>query len=350
MDSATSSDPVLRAVFLLGPIIAVSITVQAIIIVGMRLRLVFSRRRDHRFLTLWRPIMSQAIDGLPDMVPHLEKNDYYRFLKLWNHFNESLHIEATSGLKLLAEHCGINQVVNNFMRSRNLQRRLIAATALGYLNQRQSVLQLVSLVDHRSTMLSLTAARSLLKIDCAVYFPKLLSRFVQRTDWPEARVNIILNEQPAEMIVPNLIGFIQNASEDQLPRLLQFLEPFSLSDAESAIKEILETNQNPIVIATCLRILPTPPLARVRQLCRHPESFVRVQAAKALGKVAVYEDHEILIELISDRNWWVRYRAAHALADLPFVSSEKIEALRNTLKDPFSVDMLEQILAERRLN
>jgi HEAT repeat protein len=87
----------------------------------------------------------------------------------------------------------------------------------------------------------------------------------------------------------------------------------------------------------------------VRALLAHPDWQVRVQAARALGRIGEHADAGRLAALLADREWWVRYRAAQALVDLPALSRQDCESLCASLTDRFAADMLAQVLAEQEL-
>jgi HEAT repeat protein len=72
-----------------------------------------------------------------------------------------------------------------------------------------------------------------------------------------------------------------------------------------------------------------------------------VQAAKALGRIGGRADVERLVALLADREWWVRYRAAQALVELPWLKRADLDALRASLEDRFAADMLAQVMAEQ---
>jgi HEAT repeat protein len=81
-------------------------------------------------------------------------------------------------------------------------------------------------------------------------------------------------------------------------------------------------------------------------LLAHPDWQVRVLAAKALGRIGDRSDVDRLVALLADREWWVRYRAAEALLELPALTRADLEALRASLTDRFAADMLSQAMAE----
>ena len=54
-----------------------------------------------------------------------------------------------------------------------------------------------------------------------------------------------------------------------------------------------------------------------------------------------------LVALLSDREWWVRYRAAQAVAELPWLKRADLDALHASLEDRYAADMLAQVVAEQ---
>ncbi len=53
--------------------------------------------------------------------------------------------------------------------------------------------------------------------------------------------------------------------------------------------------------------------------------------------------------LLSDREWWVRYRSAQVIASLPFIKQGEMRALADNSTDRFAGDMLRQVMAESAL-
>jgi HEAT repeat protein len=72
-----------------------------------------------------------------------------------------------------------------------------------------------------------------------------------------------------------------------------------------------------------------------------------VQAVKALGRIGERADTARLAHLLADREWWVRYRAAQALVELPWLKRADLDALHATLDDRYAADMLAQVMAEQ---
>ena len=61
------------------------------------------------------------------------------------------------------------------------------------------------------------------------------------------------------------------------------------------------------------------------------------------------EDCALLLGLMADSNWWVRYRAAQALLGMPRMGADDVVQLSRTVGDRYARDMLDHVLAERGL-
>jgi hypothetical protein len=73
---------------------------------------------------------------------------------------------------------------------------------------------------------------------------------------------------------------------------------------------------------------------------------VQVQVASILGRLGGKEDIPRLVSLISAKDWWVRYRAAKSLVQLPFVSNLQLESIKHSMADAVGRDILAHTSAE----
>ena len=133
-------------------------------------------------------------------------------------------------------------------------------------------------------------------------------------------------------------------------RLVRYLELAYNVSALPAARTIIELSHEPEVLAACLRLLKSAEdLTVVRKCLSHEDSRVRVQAAAALGRLGEDEDEDRLVPLLSDTEWWVRYRAAQALSRLPHMRELKLKTIQTAQSDPFARDILAQVMAEVQL-
>jgi HEAT repeat protein len=133
-------------------------------------------------------------------------------------------------------------------------------------------------------------------------------------------------------------------------RLIRYLELAYNVSALPATRTIIESSNDPQVLAACLRLLKNAEdLPVVRECLSHDDFRVRVQAAAALGRLGEDSDEERLVPLLSDREWWVRYRAAQALSRLPHMREPKLKTIQAAQANPFARDILAQVMAEVQL-
>ncbi len=135
----------------------------------------------------------------------------------------------------------------------------------------------------------------------------------------------------------------------QLPRLLAVMAVARSGDAKPRIRELLESSEDEEVLTACLKSVHVPPERElIARFARHASWQVRTQTARALRLAAQPGDEKLLVELLADPVWWVRYRAAQTLVALPYLSNNDLWRLRWTLEDRFAVDMLDQVMSERK--
>src|SRR3954467_8809761 len=94
LDYAALSDPLLRAALWAGFAAIILAMLLLVYIVVLRLVLIENRHREERFVARWRPLMLAAIANAPEAPPALARSEHHSFLRLWNHFQESLRGES----------------------------------------------------------------------------------------------------------------------------------------------------------------------------------------------------------------------------------------------------------------
>lgn len=317
--------------------------VQALLI---HVRLTLKERISRHFLDRWRPIMMNALLEVPKTLPPLHRMDYEEFLNLWNHLQESLKGESRQRLNEVARMAGMDRVAAKMIRRGGIGKRLTAITALGYMQDRSVWNELLLSLDSENPAVSLSSARALVLIDAVAAMPFVIPRIAERKEWASFKVANILTEAGADVFSAPLAEAVLRSSE---PRMIRLLSLAHYEVSRQAISRILEASLDEEAISACLHVLRDPrDLNLVRMELAHPSWFVRVQAAIAIGKIGVEEDKKSLIRMLGDREWWVRYRSAQALAGLPSMSVQELERLQAEHGDRYARDILTQVLAEKK--
>jgi HEAT repeat protein len=344
----TDSDPLLRFAFWAG-LIALSLAVALIAyILVLRLRHALRMRHEARFVARWRPRLLEAIDTVPAQLPAVKRADWFAFLALWNHFQESLRGAARHRLKAVALKLRMDLAARDLLGRDKVRDRLMAVVTLGHLGDHESWSVLERLARSEHALLSLAAARALLLIDPVRALNALLPDFTERPDWPLARLDAMLTEVGAANVSAPLAAAVDSATPSQLPRLIALLDSAHGRAARPKIREFVRTSLDPEVLIACLKSRHLPPdRALIMPCTRHASWQVRTQAASAMARAAQPGDEKVLTEMLADPVWWVRYRAAQALAALPFLTRDDLWRLRFVVTDKFAQNMLDQVVAER---
>jgi hypothetical protein len=331
--SISSADPMVRVPAFIGlGAMAAAVLILCVVLLTQCLILVQQRRRE-RFRALWNPILTQRLMEIPQGLPALRFGEARLFLESWNYLRESIRGDVIANLDHVMRLVGADRAARRMLRCGRLSDRLNAVIALGHLRDRSVWDQLRRLVASRSPELALAAARALILIDAEAALPILTSFVGSRSDWSFIKVASMLNEAGPELVADVFASATQAATPDVAARLVRCLEATGSPNALAAVRKIIEREDaDEELIVACLRCFRrsggSQELELVRARLSHPNRLIRLHAVMALGKVGTRDDVPRLIERLEDDEWWVRYRAAEALAGFPFVSRDMLSNLQ----------------------
>lgn len=350
----TSSERVLQLAFLTG-MVTIALAILALFaILAMRTRLVQMQRRRAAFNRQWRPVLAHvALLGSDDPaaaleVPMLRRRDQRFFLEEWNILHDLLSGAAKPRLNELARTLAIDKHAWRRLKRGSLGERLLAVATLGHLRELSAWDVVLRMLRDDNTLVSLVSARALIGIDPAAAIPLVLPVIMERDDWSTARVADLFLEAGPEVVSGPLEQAILSSPPEAVPKLIAVLPEVSLPVSDRIVSQLLRQPTDDRIKSICLRIVENPrELPSVRELTTHARWHVRMTAAIVLGRLGLPEDRAHLVRLLSDSEWWVRYRAAQALLAMPFVPREEVIALQSSAEDPFARDILGHVLAER---
>lgn len=318
-----------------------------------RLLLLQRLARERRAAALWNPLIAHCAEGVPEALPRLRRSEVEAFLLLWCRAQEALRGEAQDHLREMARRLGVEAHARRLLDSGNLRTRLLALLTLGNLRARDLAPDLYTLLPVAAPLVGLAAAKTLMRIDPGLGAPALMAAAARRDDWPLGALVTLLRECDAPRVGRLLSGTIRGAlgrgEGDGVARLLRLHVAADGEVLRDAVLEVLKTSDSPEALAAALAALWHPEdVGHARRLLGHPQWFVRVAAARALGRFGGAGDVERLTAALGDPNWWVRYRAAQALCALPGMSASELGELAARLGDRFAADILRQALADRK--
>lgn len=343
---STISDPYLRVAALAGAV-AVALTLAiGIVIVGLRIQGRHDDRRWQAFVAQWRPVLLAAmLSPLPAPLPALARRDQGRFLRLWTYLHESVRGDASERLNRVALALGIDRGARALLRRGSRTQQLQAILAAGYLKDRFAWDTLQAMTRSPDGLVSVNAARALIRIDALEGAQVLMPLILARYDWDVTRVAVFLADARDAFWLLLLKGLPALEPRD-LPRALALAGALRLQLPAATLRYLLDAGQPPAVICRALRLAAAAELApQVRACLPHPEPEVRLQAALALARLGGPDDVPRLAALLDDPQWPVRLGAAQALAALPYLTTAQLAALQRP--GGAANDVLRHVVAER---
>ena len=362
MASATLFDPLLHAVLISALVVTALTFTLLIVIVLLRFLFIRRERRLRRILDRWRPLLARAAAGEVVDAPQLDAMEGELLLPLWNRLRESIRGESEASLDAFAHRIGLDGIARSLLASGNTRSRLLAINTLGHIGVAgtfdedkgtertlRDAVMLERLCVDNSTIVSLAAARALLRLDSTWALPRLVPQMVQREDWSMVRLLPMLRVADTARLELVLADILPRVEGSALERLLLIAAILPQNRTAHWARMALEKSADVAIITAALRLVGDPRDAPiVRRYLQHPSWQVRVRAVTALARVADTEDLPRLITALSDPEWWVRLRAARALTQLPFIDREYLARLCETVSDRFARDALLQVIAEAR--
>ncbi len=315
-----------------------------------RLRNSARTKQQDRLEQAWLPILVAETAEVPDDLPQLSTADVVPFLILWNQLQESFTGDITRRLNEVARRTGADVHARRMLHHGSLRHRLLGVSTIGHFgnrDDRESWNALVALTADTDGMLSLAAARALTRIDAAEALPVIIPRLAEREDWSRNYVLGMLVDLGADVVSRPLTEAALQVPIERAQRLVQYFSATHVTDAVPAVRAIIGRTTSVECLAACLRVFAdVDDLNTVREYLRHPSWQVRVQAVNVIARLGGMGDYAALLPLLSDPEWWVRYRAAKALCSLPGVELARIRILSEQHHDAFARDMLVHVLAE----
>ncbi len=345
------SDPVLY--YLASSVVVINALVILLLVqvISIRIYGVYQHRSESIGREIWRPILAEMMQTYPDDIPRLQRKHRHVFLHEWNKFYFLLRGKTTARLQKLSRQQGLDTIAKKYIDNSNMRKKLLGIVTLGHMQDLSIWNNLIDFVHNEHSILSLTAAQALVDIDSKRAMPFLMPHIIKRHDWPLARVAMMINSANSVQLTDALSKAIEEADEEDIPHILKFLSSTYFDPEVSKLCDRLSNSNDNRVIATCIKIAKDEHgLILARKHANSPEWYIRLHVATVLGRMGLQEDVDILIKLMSDAEWWVRYRSAQSLAQMPFIHASDLEQIHGKLQDRYARDILQQVISEQELH
>lgn len=346
-----TDDPRMAFAFWLGVCVVVASVLMLFAILVLRQWVEHSERIHRNAMERWRAILVEATHGRDVHVPKLPRRELSGFIDVWNELHDVPEAtpEADVGMAKIAGQVGLENRLYRVVDHGSFHNRVMAIVAMGHLRSGKHFDKLTNLLGDNSPIVSISAARAMMKIDPDLAVRLVVPKIVDRKDWVDGGVAQVLHEAGAKLAGPELSSAALQVNDDVASRLVRFLAGIDPDAAMPVISKILDEAHDEHLVSTCLQVMTNgTDLAVVRPLLQHPRWHVRMHAATSMGKFGGRDDVAWLQPLLADVQWWVRYRTAQAIQALVGARNE-MERIRDVQTDRFARDILEHVIAEQAL-
>ncbi len=331
---------------------AASSVVILLVALAIRQYLRHEERVRARIVKVWRPLLTRVAieeEQEPPSLPRLAARHRPFLMDEWNALQDAVRGGSVERLNALALRLGLDDGARRLMNSRHVGKQIVAIRALGHLRDPGAWSVLHGLLGAPNAVVSFYAAAALVQIDAQRAMPGIMSQLAERESWPgEAMARLIVdagNQVASEPIRAMMLSL----PPTKVPPLLPWLARVDSILANEVAVELLRRHKDDVhvVAAALLVVLEPQELPGLLHFSTSADADVRKNLAQTLGRLGGPTETGLLIELMCDPVWWVRYRAGQSLLKLLGAESLTLETLRAQLKDPYALDMLEHVRAER---
>lgn len=324
------------------------VTILTAQVIVYRIKLIFTNKRKHRLKKHWRNFINEVIYDGKVNPGRVKRRELFYILEEINYVFSVIKGEGVERLRAACHILGLHDHLIKLLKSKNVRKKLYALITMGNMLDYKAWDAIEMNLNHKQTIVSLTAARSMVQIDPEKALQYIIPLAMVRKDWPWANIAHIFKLAGPARICQPLSEIIQTMPVSMQSSFLRLFEVVRCEEISPVTKIILDQTDDDKVASVCLHISQDPKiLPFARHYSKHQRWHVRMHAACALGRFGGNNEIPLLIELLKDKEWWVRYRSAQALVNMPFLTTDKINNIRETINDRFARDILGQVLTEK---
>lgn len=307
-------------------------------------------KRRQRFNESWRPYFAlcSLSDDLPEASTPASRTQQLWLLLQWNRTQMQLRGAAHERMNRVMVVLGLERLALELLRSR-VRNRLISLTSLRHLADSRHWDAVMPMLQSRNTIVSLTAAQTLVAMDPDRAMQTILAAAAKRPDWALPRLASLCLQAGEQAVTAPLLSLLNTeaAPNQRLAALLVHSEPRHAAGwARTRLNEDAPVEHR-LAALRCLGELGDPrDRTSLIQMLQHSHPNVRLEALLALGRQARSDDRGVFMPLLEDQSWAVRQAAADSLADLPGMTTEQLQQMLHEVDDRYGQDALRRAIAE----
>lgn len=314
-----------------------------------RKRQVESRRlADETLVATWRPIFADCAvtNTFPERLPAITPGALPSFMSLWLYWISMTEGDARRHLLSLGHQMGLHHSALEMIESGGLKGLLLGMDVVGALRFRKGLRAIHAVLESEDAEMSLLAARSLLRAGYRHAWPRVLKEIEKPEKWTAARIeSLIVDAELNQDVAMDVWQIARKSSPARCAQLLRVIIAINAAKARPVIRLVLSAPSvfDSRVTTVALQGIEDPREAGLaRRYLKHRRTYVRMAAASALGRVGVKSDAWLIVNLLWDKSWWTRTRAAEAIVELVKGEKETLDQFEKGVIDPYGLDALKQ--------
>jgi hypothetical protein len=304
-------------------------------------------------IAAWRPLLTRIAieEGEPPPLPALRSSHVPYLMEEWNALHDALRGEPAEKLNAVALRLGLDVAARRMIHARGIGRRVLAIRTLGHLRDPSSWKPLQDQLASPNSIVSFYAAAALVQIDAQRAMPGIMLQLAERESWPAEPMARLLVDVNADIASDPVRSLMLSLAPSKVPPLLPWLAHVDAVLGSEVAIELLRRHPDEadIVAAALVVVLDPNVLPELARFADSANAEVRKNLAIAYGHLGGLGETDVLMRLMCDPVWWVRYRAGQALIQLKGMAPAGIEAVRARLTDNYALDMLDHVQAEAKI-
>ena len=308
------------------------------------------------FQAYWKPMLMRWAMGekVYEPMPVLKAKERWPFMRLWLHSQMSLQGPGRHRLAELGLRMGCRDMALALVESTHYSERIVGVLALGFLLDRSSVPTLKERLESGNGQSMIYAARALMEIDQVEQGAAVVHALLTCKDLDFALVSVLLKpfKTRLEAVLMPACPQLQTATEEvphaQAFQWLRLSQALKLLVPQWRLTPFLSSEQHIEILIAALRLVQGEQgTEAVACHAQHADWRVRVQVARALGRIGGLMHQPVLLGLLTDKQWWVRYRSAQALWQMPGMRDDQLLAKVLVTNDRYALRMLDAVRSEK---